>query len=576
MPAEQPFTGVLLHGSTTAEYLRRDAASLSEMPVEGTIVEEVTRSLTPVSVNDCRVSLLTKDDAEKLDEQNIRALLLAPIVFNNQVNGLILVHQDAPRQWNAMDLSLLVRAADAVAIGLKYLTLASGAEYLAERATAYRYSLRRIYSILETESVLSETVRSARMIFNVDQACVFEFDSALNCIEESCADEYPGPLTIRRTLEIADNPLVEQPVGTPAVLNFVGADLSPALTLDLARLKVKSAMAVKLMNGDLSLLLSIHQCDKPRRWTAEEISIFRDLAHNTQTALDASRSISDSKRLTVSAPIETNENEQQVPQAISADPRNGNGALSAEDLSRLNKDLEEIIYTASHDMRSPLLSIDGYLSNLERELIGSPSPRTAQYLERIRANTGLLQKLINSLLDVSRLRGQTDISQVVKCSEIVSAIKYELQPRLEQIGGEINIQSDLPTINGSRLQLTRAFSNLINNAINYRDSSRPLKITVGHHDHPEEVELYVADNGLGIKRADFEKIFQPLTRLEVNKSEGTGMGLYIVKQIVSNHGGNVRVESQEGIGTTFFITLPHHATNGSTRFKRAVPQKAAH
>ena len=91
--------------------------------------------------------------------------------------------------------------------------------------------------------------------------------------------------------------------------------------------------------------------------------------------------------------------------------------------------------------------------------------------------------------------------------------------------------------------------NLINNAINYRDEARPLSIKVGHRLRPEEIEFYVADNGLGINTGDLERIFQPLTRLEANKAEGTGMGLYLVKQIVSNHGGKIWVESQEGIGT---------------------------
>ena len=580
MPAEQPFTGVLLHGSVTTEYLGNGAAALSEVPIEGGIVEEVTRSLTPISINDCASSTLTIDDAERLAEHNIMALMLAPVVFNNQVNGLIAVHDNRIRHWTSQDMNLLMRTTDAVAIGLKYLTLASGAESLAERATAFKYTLRRIFSRLEVDAILAETARSARLIFNVDQACIFVADNILSCIEESCADEFPGPMSKGIMPEIDGNPLMAEPVGTPAVLNYISEDLNPVLAGELTRLKVKSAMSVKLLNGDSELLLSIHQCDKSRRWTVEDISIFRDLSQNAQIAIDAARRIreAESKQIAAAEVISrAPEAEVVVEPSIHDDAvaaKSSNGHLTAEDLTRLNKDLEEVLYAASHDMRSPLLSIDGYLSHLERELVIHPSARSSQFVERIRANTELLQKLINSLLDVSRVRQPVDLAQPVSIAEIVDSLKNELQPRLEKIGGQITIETALPTISGSRLQLTRLFSNLINNAINYRDESRPLKITVGHRIHPEEIEFYVADNGLGIKTEDLERIFHPLTRLETNKAEGTGMGLYLVKQIVANHTGRIWVESQEGIGTAFMFTVPQHGShNGSTRFKRVTPHR---
>ena len=581
MPAEQPFTGVLLHGSVTAEYLGMGAASLSEIPIEGGIVEEVTRSLTPISINDCASSTLTRDDAERLAENDIMSLMLAPVVFNNQVNGLIAVHDNRIRYWTALDRNLLVRTTDAVAIALKYLTLACGAESLAERATAFKYTLRRIYSKLEVNAILAETVRSARLIFSVDQACIFTADNALNCIEESCADEFPGPMSLGIALEVDENPLMAQPIGTPAVLNYIGADLNPGLADELTRLKVKSAMSVKLINGDAVLLLSVHQCDKTRRWTPEDISILRDLSQNAQIAIDAARRILEAEnKQTVAA---TNGKEVVLESEFAALPhdetvkvKSSNGGLTAEDLKRLNKDLEEVLYAASHDMRSPLLSIDGYLSHLERELVTHPSSRSSQFVERIRANTELLQKLINSLLDVSRTRQPVDLTQPVSVAEIINSLKHELQPRLEKIGGEIAIETVLPTISGSRLQLTRLFSNLINNAINYRDESRPLKVTVGHRTRAEETEFYVSDNGLGIKSDDLERIFHPLTRLEANNAEGTGMGLYLVKQIVNNHGGRIWVESQVGIGTAFMFTVPQHSNhNGSTRFKRVTPHRTS-
>ncbi|HZS44039.1 MAG TPA: GAF domain-containing protein [Blastocatellia bacterium] len=567
MPAEQPFTGVVLHGSVSAEYLDKGAKALQQLPIEGPSVEEVTRSLNSVRIDDCAVSALTRNDAKRLAQHGIRALLLSPIVFNNQVNGLIAVHSNEPRQWSAKSLNLLTRAADAVAIGLKYLTLAGGAEYLAERATAFRYSLRRIYSSFDVDTVLAEATRSAALIFNVDQACLFEVASTLNCIHENDSEQFPGPKTLGLKLETNGNPLLSQPADTPVVFNHIGADLYPVLAKEFARLKVKSAIAAKIANGDDEVLLSLHQCDKPRRWTSEEISIFRDLVQNVQTALDASRRIAEVER--------RQQQTVEVPKAeirTEAD-KTDNGKLSEEDLARLNKDLEEMIYTASHDMQSPLLSIDGYLSHLERELVGYPSPRMAQYLERIKANTTSLQRLINSLLDVSRLRRQTDLSQNVNCAEIVKSLKQELQPRLERIGGTIVVASELPTIKGSRLQLTRVFSNLVNNAINYRDQVRPLRITIDHQDLPEEIVFRVKDNGLGIKSSDFERIFKPLTRLEVNQSDGTGMGLYIVKQIINSHGGRIWVESQEGVGTTFLFAFPFQNSNGSTRFRRVTLRK---
>src|SRR5262249_50426578 len=152
-------------------------------------------------------------------------------------------------------------------------------------------------------SVLAETTNSAALIFDVDQACMFQIGSVMTCIHEAGLEEFPGPLTLGMQLETEGNPLFAQSNGSPAVLNHIRADLYPVLADEFARLKVKSAMAAKLANGDEELLLSIHQCDKPRRWTSEEISIFRDLVQNAQTALDASRRIAEAEQKSV--PTET-------------------------------------------------------------------------------------------------------------------------------------------------------------------------------------------------------------------------------------------------------------------------------
>jgi len=239
-----------------------------------------------------------------------------------------------------------------------------------------------------------------------------------------------------------------------------------------------------------------------------------------------------------------------------------------------NKELEQLLYVASHDLRSPLVNIDGYSRELDfavkdlhrafSEGKGSseaPSelfPVLAEMNEslgHIRKSARQMDVLLKGLLKLSRLGraalsfGPLDMNKLL--SEVVSTIGFEAHKN------KVDLQiGNLPQCWGDFVQVTQIFVNLLSNAIKYLDSGRQGLISVSGRVEGNRCVYCVEDNGIGIADAYQEKIFELFHRLEPAKTDGDGLGLTIVKQILSMIDGDIRLESTPGVGSRFFVSLP--------------------
>ncbi|HET9908279.1 MAG TPA: GAF domain-containing protein [Anaerolineales bacterium] len=234
------------------------------------------------------------------------------------------------------------------------------------------------------------------------------------------------------------------------------------------------------------------------------------------------------------------------------------------ELESKNAELERFTYTVSHDLKSPLFTIRGFVGYLEKDALSGNQERLRSDIQRIHDATEKMQRLLNELLELSRIGRLMNELQPVSIDELAREVLELVQGRIMERGITVHIESNLPTVFGDRPRLFEVLQNLVDNAAKFMGDQKDPRIEIGQLGETEGMPvLYVKDNGVGIPPEHHERIFGLFNKLDV-KSDGTGIGLSIVKRIIEVHGGKIWVESHQGIGTTFFFTLPVSAADKET------------
>ena len=224
-------------------------------------------------------------------------------------------------------------------------------------------------------------------------------------------------------------------------------------------------------------------------------------------------------------------------------------------LKEKNAELNSFVYTVSHDLKAPLVTIQGMASILEEDHAAALDEQGRHYVRRIKANTQQMERLILDLLALSRIGREAREPEAVSLADLVDERVSELAEPLRARGIKVSV-GDLGTLPGIRVQLEQVFGNLLTNAVKYiGDTAEPL-IEIGMEERDEVAECWVRDNGIGIAPEYHDKVFEIFQRLKEVEAEGTGVGLPIVRKIVEGAGGRVWVESTRGAGATFRFTWP--------------------
>jgi PAS domain S-box-containing protein len=226
-------------------------------------------------------------------------------------------------------------------------------------------------------------------------------------------------------------------------------------------------------------------------------------------------------------------------------------------LAAKNTELEQFTYTVSHDLRSPLISIRGFLGFLEADVVADNVDGVKADVARIMAATDKMQRLLGDLLELSRVGRLMNPPQDVPFDSIVREAVELVSGRLSSRGVIVTIANNLPTVHVDRVRLVQVVQNLVDNAAKYMGDQPQPQIQIGSTliEQTGETVFFVRDNGLGIEPQYHERIFRLFSKLDA-QSEGTGAGLALVKRIVEVHGGRIWVESAgQGQGSTFCFTL---------------------
>ncbi len=225
-------------------------------------------------------------------------------------------------------------------------------------------------------------------------------------------------------------------------------------------------------------------------------------------------------------------------------------------LQQVNTELESFAYSVSHDLRSPLRHVDGFMQMMY-ENIPEPNEKVRNYAAKINAVLKRMAAMIDDLLAFSKLgRKELNVTNVNLNTVVRNIIDYyEHETSSRNINWTIN---ELPVVKGDQSLLHMAFENLLSNAIKYTSGKSDTRIEIGSRELPGKyAEIYISDNGIGFDMAYYNKLFGVFQRLHANPQyEGTGIGLANVKQIILKHKGSVWAEGKVNEGAVFYVALP--------------------
>jgi PAS domain S-box-containing protein len=226
-----------------------------------------------------------------------------------------------------------------------------------------------------------------------------------------------------------------------------------------------------------------------------------------------------------------------------------------DELRRTNTDLDNFVYTASHDLKAPVANLEGLINDMMHSMYTKLGPDEKYLLELLQVSNNKLKRTIADLTNITRVQKEVNESEVdLAFAEVLTDILVDLQPQIEELNAHITLDLAVPEITYARKNLRSILYNLVSNALKYHDPARVPEIKIATSPEGEFIKLTVTDNGLGIRTDQQHKLFSMFKRVHTHV-EGSGIGLYIVKRIVENNGGNIKVVSQPGKGSSFHVNF---------------------
>jgi PAS domain S-box-containing protein len=395
-----------------------------------------------------------------------------------------------------------------------------------------RESLASLVGTFEFTEIIERILDQIRRVVPYDSASIWTLDGS---IQRLIANRDLPPDAVANGMEFKIN---ESNSALPVITGEIPYRLNNNVQAELSDFKnypdnlIHSWLALPLkMQGRVIGLINIdgHKRDQ---FTEHHVELAVNFANQVSIALENSRLFSELQ------------NELNLRKNLIAE------------LESKNTELERFTYTVSHDLKSPLVTINGFLGYLEADINAGKVDRVKKDRERIQEAVNKMYLLLNELLELSRIGRLMNNPEVIPFDDLVHAATDIVQGRLEARGIAVRTQPGLPAIYGDRQRLIEVLQNLLDNAAKFMgDQPNPL-IEIGQMGEEQGKPIfYVRDNGIGIAPKYHEQIFGLFNKLDAN-GDGTGIGLALVKRIIEVHTGRIWVQSEAGKGATFCFTLP--------------------
>lgn len=301
--------------------------------------------------------------------------------------------------------------------------------------------------------------------------------------------------------------------------------------------KIRSVASVPIVINDKAVGAVTKYYIKPHEFSDEEISFMKTTANIITSTIERNQLLEIAKK-----------SERELAQAN-------------EVLKHVNQELDSFVYISSHDLREPLRTIESFVGIVQDQLQEKLSKEQDDYFQRIVKSTKRMRRLIEDLTVLSRASRDSKgkENEKVNLNELFQEVHFELTAFLEKKNARVLPLDKFPLVKGSKEKILSVFKNLITNGIKFNKSKNPeIKISLAEdlNFDTDKVCICVEDNGIGISKDYHEKIFGLFQRLHVQEEyEGTGAGLAIVKKILEKYNCDIWIDSTEGKGSKFYLTL---------------------
>lgn len=411
----------------------------------------------------------------------------------------------------------------------------------------------RIRQSLDLDEILNTAVEEVRHVLGADRVLISYMDPEIGgkVVAESVGEPWASCLSLviddpEYLQEIID--LFEQ-TDVQAFDDIEALDRSPPREETLRQYRVRAAIAVAIVPEEqLSGLLIVHQCERPRQWREWEIELVRALATQIAIAIKQGRLYRQLAELNANLERQVEERTAQLQQKM-------------RELEELNRLKDVFLHAVSHDLRTPTMGMSMVLNNfLQKTQAGDRAVSVpVNILQNMTQSSERQLNLINSLLQVhsNEMQGVEVSTKPFQISQLVREITLELDPLIADNRATLvnRIGDDLPLVRADANQLWRVFENLMTNALKY---NRPgLTLTLDAIPEGEWMRCEIGDDGVGMSAEQCDRLFELYYRGGNSRhSTGVGLGLYLCKQIIAAHGGDIGVTSEPGAGSTFWFSLP--------------------
>lgn len=414
----------------------------------------------------------------------------------------------------------------------------------------------QIHQSLKLDCIFDTTVREVRQFLEADRVYIAHIDTQGNYGEVVAESVDPKWTSIYRQTTINTVYLHEirslfarQQVR--AIDDITQIQVPAAVAQHYAEYQVKSSISVPVVLGDEVFgLLVAHQCSHFRQWEAVHIDLLEALSTQVAIAIKQAQLAAGLERTVAERTAQLQE--------------------KYGELLKLNQLKDIFLHAVSHDLRTPVTGWLLVLQNLLKASDNNPSPSTSpngqttiaisrSVLERMVQSSHAQLHLINSLLETaaSEIRGIVLSPEPTQLNSAIQDLVEDLEPLIAKQQASLiqQIPENLPILSVDCPQLRRVFENLVGNALKHNPPG--VQITLGAQVEESVVRFMVSDNGVGMTPEECETVFQLYVRGQTARhSTGLGLGLYLCRQIITAHGGEIGVDSSPGMGTTFWLTLP--------------------
>ena len=407
----------------------------------------------------------------------------------------------------------------------------------------------RIRRSLNLDQILTTTVAEVRQFLNVDRVFIGQIDASWQgkVVAESAAPAWGSILTwIADDIYLREIRALFAQGQVQAIDNTSTATMSPLLADYYKRCHIKASLGVPIILGDEFFgVLIANQCDSPRPWAAFEVQLLEQLAVQVAIAIQQAELYQQVQTLAASLEQQVQERTAQLQQNM-------------QELQELSQTKDDFLNAVSHDLRTPVMGTMMVLKNLQHKA-GDTVVISRSVLERMVQSSDRQLKMINSLLEAhsSETWGIDLHGERLPMGHFVRTIADDLEPLLAENQATMTNQVpfDLPPVTADPALIRRVFENLITNALKHNPPG--LKLTLKAAIEDDLIRCCVQDNGVGMTTSECDALFERYARgNRARRSTGIGLGLYLCRQIITAHGGQIGAISTPGEGATFWFTLP--------------------